>query len=60
MGDVVRQTLRELLPAVAEALTPPEGTDASALGASAEELRSFALNGLTRRLNILGVPLQRL
>jgi ribonucleoside-diphosphate reductase beta chain len=60
MGDVVRQTLRDLLPAVAEALTPPEGTDASVLGASAEELRSFALDGLTRRLNIIGVPLQTL
>jgi ribonucleoside-diphosphate reductase beta chain len=57
MGDVVRQTLRELLPAVADALTPPQGADASLLGASAEELRSFALDGLTRRLNIIGVPL---
>jgi ribonucleoside-diphosphate reductase beta chain len=45
MGDVVRQTLRDLLPAVAEALTPPEGADASMLGASADELRSFALDG---------------
>lgn len=60
MGDVVRQTLRQLLPAVAEALTPPEGADASVLGASADELRSFALDGLTRRLNIIGVPLQTL
>jgi ribonucleoside-diphosphate reductase beta chain len=60
MGDVVRQTLRELLPAVAEALTPPEGADASVLGASADELRTFALDGLTRRLNIIGVPLQTL
>ncbi len=60
MGDVVRQTLRELLPAVAEALTPPEGADASVLGASTDELRSFALDGLTRRLNIIGVPLQTL
>jgi ribonucleoside-diphosphate reductase beta chain len=60
MGDVVRQTLRELLPAVAEALTPPAGADASVLGASADELRAFALDGLTRRLNIIGVPLQTL
>lgn len=60
MGDVVRQTLRELLPAVAESLTPPEGTEASALGASAEELRAFALDGLTRRLKIIGVPLDTL
>ena len=60
MGDVVRQTLRELLPAAAEALTPPAGADASMLGASADEIRSFALDGLTRRLSIIGVPLQTL
>jgi len=60
MGDVVRATLRELLPAVAESLTPPEGADASVLGASAEELRGFALGGLTRRLNIIGVPIDTL
>lgn len=60
MGDVVRHTLRELLPAVAEALTPPEGADASVLGASSDELRRFALDGLTRRLNVIGVPLQTL
>jgi ribonucleoside-diphosphate reductase beta chain len=60
MGDVVRETLRELLPAVAESLTPPSGADASILGASAEELRSFAIDGLTRRLNIVGVSLDTL
>ncbi len=59
-GDVVRSTLRELLPAVAESLTPPTGADASALGASADELRAFALDGLTRRLKIIGVPLDSL
>jgi ribonucleoside-diphosphate reductase beta chain len=60
MGDVVRATLRDLLPAVAESLTPPAGADASVLGASTEELRGFALDGLTRRLNIIGVPLDTL
>jgi ribonucleoside-diphosphate reductase beta chain len=60
MGEVVRGSLRELLPAVAESLTPPQGADASALGASAEELRAFALHGLSRRLNIIGVPLEAL
>jgi ribonucleoside-diphosphate reductase beta chain len=60
MGDVVRQTLRDLLPAVAESLTPPEGADSSVLGASADELRAFALGGLTRRLKIIGVPLDTL
>jgi ribonucleoside-diphosphate reductase beta chain len=60
MADVVRDTLRELLPAVAESLTPPAGADPAVLGASADELRGFALDGLTRRLNIIGVPLDTL
>jgi len=60
MGDVVRATVRELLPAAAESLTVPEGTDAGALGASTDELRAFALSGLTRRLKIIGVPLESL
>ncbi len=60
MGEVIRTTLRDLLPAVAESLTPPAGADASVLGASSEELRGFALDGLTRRLNIIGVPLDTL
>ncbi len=60
MGEVVRVTLRDLLPAVAESLAVPEGADASELGASAEEIRAFALGGLTRRLEIIGVPLDTL
>jgi ribonucleoside-diphosphate reductase beta chain len=58
LGDRVRQTLRELLPAVGTALTPPdrEGTDWQALGASSQEIRDFALGGLTRRLAVIGVP----
>jgi len=60
MADVVRGSLRELLPAVAESLTPPAGADGSILGASAEDLRAFALDGLTRRLKIIGVPLDTL
>jgi ribonucleoside-diphosphate reductase beta chain len=62
LAENVRQTLRALLPAVSTALTPPdrEGTDWEALGASAEEIREFALGGLTRRLKIVGVPLETL
>jgi ribonucleoside-diphosphate reductase beta chain len=62
LADVVRATLRDLLPSVAESLTPPEreGTDWDALGASAEEIREFALGGLTRRLKVIGVPLETL
>jgi len=56
----IRATLTELLPLVAESLTPPDGSadaDWDALGASADEIRGFALGGLTRRLDIIGVPL---
>jgi len=62
LADAVRATLRDLLPAVAESLTPPdrEGTDWNALGADAEEIRNFALGGLTRRLDVIGVPLSTL
>jgi ribonucleoside-diphosphate reductase beta chain len=58
-GDVVRQTLRDLLPAVADSLKLPGDGDASAvLGVSEDDLRQFALGGLTRRLAIIGVPIE--
>ena len=62
LGDRVRETLRELLPAVATSLTPPDrdGTDWEALGAGADEIRAFAIDGLSRRLKIVGVPLDTL
>jgi ribonucleoside-diphosphate reductase beta chain len=62
LADTVRTTLRASLPAVAEALTPPdrEDTDWEALGASSDEIRDFAISGLSRRLNIVGVPLDSL
>jgi ribonucleoside-diphosphate reductase beta chain len=62
LADQVRATLRDLLPAVASALAPPdsEGTDFEALGAGGDEIRDFALKGLTRRLNIVGVPFSSL
>ena len=56
-ADTVRATLRDLLPAVAESLKPPgEGT--SALGVTEDDVRNFALQGLMRRLQIIGVPLE--
>jgi len=62
LAETVRGTLRDLLPAVAEALRPPErdGTDWDALGASGEDIRDFAIGGLSRRLAIVGVPLDSL
>jgi ribonucleoside-diphosphate reductase beta chain len=62
LADRIRTKLRELLPAVANALIPPdqEGTDWEALGATSAQIRDFALGGLTRRLNLIGVPLETL
>jgi ribonucleoside-diphosphate reductase beta chain len=63
LADVVRDTLRALLPDVAAALTPPDrgsDTDWEALGASSDDIRAVALNGLSRRLKIIGVPLETL
>src|SRR4029077_20306147 len=63
MGDVLRQTLRDLLPSVAASLAPPDtgsDRDFAAIGASSEDIRAFALGGLTRRLQIIGVPLDSL
>jgi ribonucleoside-diphosphate reductase beta chain len=59
LADRIRTKLHELLPAVATSLAPPdqEDTDWEALGATSGEIRQFALDGLTRRLNIIGVPL---
>ncbi|MFL5821586.1 MAG: ribonucleotide-diphosphate reductase subunit beta [Solirubrobacteraceae bacterium] len=56
-ADTVRSTLRDVLPSVAESLKPP-GDAESALDAGEEELRSFALAGLTRRLGVIGVPIE--
>jgi ribonucleoside-diphosphate reductase beta chain len=60
LAEAVRQTLRDLLPSVAASLAPPQtgsGAGFEAIGASGEEIREFALGGLTRRLDIIGVPL---
>ena len=57
-ADVMRETLRDLLPAVAESLKPPGGGASDVLGVSEDDLRQFALEGLTRRLQIIGVPIE--
>jgi ribonucleoside-diphosphate reductase beta chain len=63
MAEIVRQTLRDLLPSVAASLAPPDtgsDRDFAAIGASSDDIRAFALDGLTRRLDIIGVPLASL
>src|SRR6185436_18710934 len=59
-ADTVRETLRDLLPAVAESLKPPGAGEGSGevLGVTEDEIRQFALDGMTRRLEIIGVPLE--
>lgn len=59
LAETVKRTLGKLLPSVEDALKPPDrdGTDWEALGASGEEIREFALSGLTRRLKLIGVSL---
>ncbi len=59
-ADAVRETLRDLLPAVADSLKPPGDANGSGelLGVTQEEIREFALGGLTRRLKLIGVPLE--
>jgi hypothetical protein len=58
-ADTVRHTLREVLPHVADSLKLPGEADASELlGVTEDDLRSFALTGLTRRLSIIGVPIE--
>src|SRR2546423_4702540 len=58
MADVVRDTLRDLLPSVADTLKPPGGGSEDLLGVTPADIRTFALGGLTRRLQIIGVPLE--
>jgi ribonucleoside-diphosphate reductase beta chain len=60
MSEVVRQTLRGLLPAVAESLRPPGDGATGVLGVTEDDLRAFALDGTTRRLRIIGVPIETL
>jgi ribonucleoside-diphosphate reductase beta chain len=58
-ADTIRATLRELLPHVANSLKLPGEDDASSvLGVSEDDLRRFALDGLTRRLQMIDVPLE--
>jgi ribonucleoside-diphosphate reductase beta chain len=62
-AEHIRDTLRDLLPSVAASLAPPNagtGRDFDAIGATSDEIRAFALGGLTRRLDLVGVPLSSL
>ena len=60
MGDAVREQLRALLPAVADSLRPPGDGATDVLGVTEDDLRNFALEGMRRRLAIIGVPIETL
>jgi ribonucleoside-diphosphate reductase beta chain len=58
LAEVVRRCLLNLLPAVAESLSPPEEGAFDALGVESATLAEFGLDALKRRLAIIGVALE--
>ena len=57
MADVVRDQIKELLPAVAETVSPPSDGAFDALGVDDRALAEFGLGTLNRRLTLIGAPL---
>jgi ribonucleoside-diphosphate reductase beta chain len=57
MGNVIRGQIRELLPAVAESISPPSEGAWDVLGVGDGALAEFALGALGRRLSVIGAPL---
>ena len=55
MADVVQRRLLDLLPAVAESVSPPSEGAWDVLGVEDGALGAYGLNALTRRLKIIGV-----
>lgn len=57
MAEVVRNRLMDLLPYVAQSLSPPGEGALDALGVEAGALAEFGLSALNRRLAVIGVSL---
>jgi ribonucleoside-diphosphate reductase beta chain len=57
MADVIRERMLDLLPAVAESVSPPSEGAWDVLGVEDGALGEYGLNALTRRLKVIGVPL---
>src|SRR5204863_7553420 len=57
MADLIRTRIVELLPAVAESVSPPSEGAWDVLGVEDGALAAFGLKALNRRLNVIGVPL---
>jgi ribonucleoside-diphosphate reductase beta chain len=58
MADVIREQIKELLPAVAESISPPSEGAWDVLGVEGGALAAFALSALNRRLALIGAPLK--
>jgi ribonucleoside-diphosphate reductase beta chain len=59
MGDVVRRRVLDLLPAVAESVSPPSEGAWDVLGVEDGALGAYGLDALTRRLKLVGVALEQ-
>jgi ribonucleoside-diphosphate reductase beta chain len=57
MADVIREQIKELLPAVAASISPPSAGAWDLLGVEEGGLAEFALGALNRRLALIGAPL---
>ena len=57
LGEVVRRRITDLLPAVAESVSPPSEGAWDLLGVKDGALAEFGLGALTRRLDLIGVSL---
>jgi ribonucleoside-diphosphate reductase beta chain len=58
IADVIRDQIKELLPAVAESISPPSEGAWDVLGVEEGALAEFALGALNRRLALIGAPLE--
>jgi ribonucleoside-diphosphate reductase beta chain len=58
-ADVIRARLIDLLPAVAESVSPPSEGAWDLLGVEDGELAHYGLGALTRRLKLIGVSLEQ-
>jgi ribonucleoside-diphosphate reductase beta chain len=57
MAGVIREQIKELLPAVAESISPPSEGAWDILGVEEGALAEFAVGALNRRLALIGAPL---
>ena len=56
-ADLIREQIRDLLPAVAESIAPPSEGAWDVLGVEDGALAEFGLGALNRRLALIGAPL---